>query len=430
MLDPKIIRTKPDEVREAISRKKGDGLVWLDQFTALDEQRRRLLAEVESLKARRNTASSEVARLKQAGQDASALIAEMREVSERIKTMDDEVAEIEQKLNEAALRIPNIPHSSVPIGEDETKNVVVREWGDLPTFSFEPRPHWEIGRELGIWDPETATKITGVGGVGFPLFKGLGAKLQRALICMMLDVHTTKHGYVEIWPPALASRICMAGSGQLPKFEDDMYRLEKDDLFLIPTAEVPLTNIHRDEILELEQLPIKYTAYTPCFRREAGAAGRDTRGLLRVHQFDKVELFKISHPDTSYDELESLTRDAEAILQMLNLPYRTVLLCTGDMTFGAAKTYDLEVWAAGTQRWLEVSSCTNFEEFQARRCAIRFRPGRGMKPEYAHTLNGSGLALPRLVAALLENNQQPDGSVLLPKALVPYMGGIEKLSKA
>jgi len=428
MLDPRLIRNKFEETRQAVARKKGDGPAVLDQLLALDEERRRLLTETEALKAQRNSVSSEIARLKKAGHDASALIEEMRRVSDRIKELDDAVAQVEQDWEALALRVPNIPHDSVPIGEDESANVVVRTWGDQPAFAFTPRPHWEVGRDLGIWDPETATKLTGVGGVGFPLFFALGARLQRALISFMLDVHTEKHGYIEIWPPALASRPCMQGTGQLPKFEDDMYRLEKDDLFLIPTGEVPLTNLHRDEILEADQLPLKYTAYTPCFRREAGAAGRDTRGLLRVHQFDKVELFKIANPDCSYEELEALTRDAEEILQLLGLPYRVVLLSTGDMSFSSAKTYDLEVWSAGVQRWLEVSSCSNFEDFQARRCGMRFRRGKGQKPEYVHTLNGSGLALPRVVAALLENNQQPDGSVLLPEVLRPYMGGIDRLT--
>lgn len=428
MLDPRLIRNRFEETRQAVARKKGDGPAVLDQLLALDEERRRLLTETEALKARRNSVSAEIARLRKAGHDASELIEEMRRVSDRIKELDDTVAQVEQEWEAVALRVPNIPHESVPVGADESANVVVRTWGDEPSFPFTPRPHWEVGRDLGIWDPETATKLTGVGAVGFPLFRGLGARLQRALISLMLDVHTEKHGYVEIWPPALASRPCMQGTGQLPKFEDDMYRLEKDDLFLIPTGEVPLTNLHRDEILEADQLPLKYTAYTPCFRREAGAAGRDTRGLLRVHQFDKVELFKIAHPDCSYEELESLTHDAEEILQILGLPYRVVVLSTGDMSFSSAKTYDLEVWSAGVQRWLEVSSCSNFEDFQARRCGTRFRRARGQKPEYVHTLNGSGLALPRVVAALLENNQQPDGSVLLPEALRPYMGGIERLT--
>jgi seryl-tRNA synthetase len=429
MLDPKLLRTRPQEVREAVSHKKGDGPQMVDQFLALDERRRRILSEVEALRARRNAVSAEVGRLRKAGKDASDLVAEMRSVSDRIQELDAAVAEVDDLLESVALRIPNIPHESVPIGPDETANLVIRSWGELPSFDFHPRPHWEIGMDLGIMDSERATKLTGVGGVGFSLFRGQGARLQRALISLMLDLHSGSHGYTEIWPPALGSRACMIGTGQIPKMEEDMYRLEKDDLFLIPTAEVPLTNLHREEILEADQLPLYYAAYTPCFRREAGAAGRDTRGLLRVHQFDKVELVKVVRPETSYEELESLVADAEGVLRLLELPYRVVLLSTGDMTFSSAKTYDLEVWAAGVERWLEVSSCSNFEAFQARRMALRYRPAKGEKPELVHTLNGSGVALPRVVAALIENNQQQDGSVVLPKALRPYMGGVDRLTR-
>jgi seryl-tRNA synthetase len=425
MLDPKFIRANPELVREGLA-KKGD-TTSLDEFLRLDESRRRLLTETETLKATLNSTSKEIGALKKSGQDASSLMAEMAELREKIRALDEKVAEADEQLDYVLLRTPNLPHESVPVGPDATANEVIRTWQEPRTFPFEPKPHWELASGTGSFEFERATKITGVGGVGFPLLKGSIARLTRGLMSFFLDLHTSKHGYSEVWAPAVASRDSMRGTTQIPKFEDDMYHITRDDLFLIPTAEVPLTNFHREEILEADQLPIFLTGYTPCFRREAGAAGKDTRGLLRVHQFDKVELVKFVKPEESYDHLESLTRNAEECLQLLELPYRVLLLSTGDMTFGSAKTYDLEVYAPGVGQWLEVSSCTNFEAFQARRAGIRYRPQRGAKPEFVHTLNGSGLAFPRIIAAILENNQREDGSVIVPCALRPYMGGLEAI---
>jgi seryl-tRNA synthetase len=425
MLDPKFIRANPESVREGLA-KKGD-IESLDEFLRLDESRRRLISETETLKATLNSSSKEIGALKKSGQDASSQMAAMAELREKIRSLDAEVAEVDAFLQDVLLHMPNLPHESVPVGHDETANVTVRTWGETRTFDFEPKPHWELAKETGSFEFERATKITGVGGVGFPLLAGSLARLTRALMNFFLDLHVNQHGYREVWAPAVAGRDAMIGTTQLPKFEFDMYHIDRDDLFLISTAEVPLTNFHREEILEAEQLPIFLTGYTPCFRREAGAAGKDTRGLLRVHQFDKVEMVKFSKPEESYDQLESLVRDAEDALQLLELPYRVLVLSTGDMTFGSAKTYDLEVHAPGVNKWLEVSSCTNFEAFQARRAGIRYRPQKGAKPEFVHTLNGSGLAFPRIIAALLENNQQADGSTKLPAALRPYMGGLETL---
>ena len=424
MLDPRFIRSNPEVVRQGIRNKKFDEAA-LDEFLQADELWRGRLTEVDNLKALRNTVSEQISRMKRAGEDASAEIARMREVSDRIKELDAEVRELEQRVKNAALIIPNLPHESVPVGDDAKDNVIVREWGEAPRFSFEPLPHWEIAGNLGLIDFERGAKLSGS---GFILYTGLGARLERALFNFMLDLHTSKHGYKEVFPPFLVNRACMIGTGQLPKFEFDMYRLPDDDLFLIPTAEVPVTNIYQGEILEGADLPIYLTAYTPCFRREAGAAGKDTRGLLRVHEFNKVEMVKFTRPETSYDELEKLTNDGEEVLQALGLQYRVVLLCTGDTSFQAAKTYDLEIWAPGVGQWLEVSSCSDYEEWQSRRANIRFRREPGAKPEFVHTLNGSGVALPRLVTAILENNQQPDGSVVIPEVLRPYMGGVEVLS--
>ena len=423
MLDPKFIRANPDVVRDGIRNKRLDEAA-LDEFLQADELWRGRLTEVDQLKALRNTVSEQISRMKRAGEDASAEIARMREVSDRIKELDAEVRELEERVQNAALVIPNMPHESVPVGSDSKDNVTVREWGEAPKFSFEPVPHWDLATNLGLIDFERGAKLSGS---GFILYTGLGARLERALLNFMLDFHTSKHGYKEVLPPFVVNRACMIGTGQLPKFEFDMYRLPDDDLFLIPTAEVPVTNIYQGEILEGADLPIYLTAYTPCFRREAGAAGKDTRGLLRVHEFNKVEMVKLTRPETSYDELEKLTNDAEEILQALGIQYRVVLLCTGDMSFQSAKTYDLEIWAAGVGQWLEVSSCSDYEEWQSRRANIRFRREPGAKPEFVHTLNGSGVALPRLVAALLENNQQPDGSVIVPEILRQYMGGVEVL---
>lgn len=423
MLDPKFIRSNPDVVREGFRKKNLDEAA-LDEFLQADELWRGRLTEVDQLKALRNTVSEQISRMKRAGEDASAEITRMREVSDRIKDLDAEVRELEERVQNAALVIPNMPHESVPIGNDSKDNVIVREWGKAPEFAFEPVPHWEIATNLGLIDFERGGKLSGS---GFILYTGLGARLERALINFMLDLHTSKHGYKEVFPPFVVNRACMIGTGQLPKFEFDMYRLPDDDLFLIPTAEVPVTNIYQNEIVEGADLPIYLTAYTPCFRREAGAAGKDTRGLLRVHEFNKVEMVKFTHPETSYDELEKLTNNGEEVLQALGLQYRVVLLCAGDMSFQSAKTYDLEIWAAGVGQWLEVSSCSDYEEWQSRRANIRFRREPGAKPEFVHTLNGSGVALPRLVAALLENNQQADGSVVIPEVLRPYMGGVEVL---
>jgi len=421
MLDPKFIRTHPDLIRQGIRNRQMDDAV-LDEFLEADELWRRRLTEADELKALKNTVSEEISRMKRAGQDASVEIARMREVSDRIKAMDAEVRDLEQRAQNVALLIPNLLHESVPIGRDDRDNVVAREWGEPRKFDFKPLPHWELATKLGLIDFERGSRMSGS---GFILYTGLGARLERALINWMLDLHITKHGYREVFPPLLVCRSAMVGTGQLPKFEFDMYRLPDDDLFLVPTSEVTVTNIHREDILDAKDLPIYLTAYSACFRREAGAAGKDTRGLLRVHQFDKVEMVKYTHPETSFDELEKLTKNAEEVLQGLGLPYRVRLLCTGDMGFSSAKTYDLEAWAPGVEQWLEVSSCSNCTDFQARRMNARFRREQGAKPEYVHTLNGSGVALPRTVIAILENYQQADGSVAIPEVLRPYMGGLE-----
>jgi seryl-tRNA synthetase len=420
MLDLRRIREAPDEVRAELSRRARPEEIdaTLDRLLTLDEERRSLIGEGDSLKARRNTASREIGERKRRGEDTAALMTEMGQVGDRIREIDQNVREIESEVEALLLRIPNTPHDSVPEGGEEA-NQVVRSWGEPRRLDFEPRPHWELGADLGILDLPTGAKVTGS---GFPAFRGLGARLQRALVSWMLDLHTREHGYTEVAPPFLVSRSTITGTGQLPKFEEDLYSVAGDDLFLIPTAEVPVTNFHREEILGPERLPIAYTAYSPCFRREAGSAGKDTRGLLRLHQFEKVELVRFEHPESSYDALERMLGHAERVLQLLELPYRVVLLATGDTSFASAKTYDLEVWAPGVDRWLEVSSCSNCTDFQARRAGIRFRPSEGAKPEFVHTLNGSGVALPRTVVALIENGQQEDGSVMLPEVLHPYLG--------
>ncbi|MGI6294790.1 MAG: serine--tRNA ligase [Armatimonadota bacterium] len=419
MLDAKLIRNETDKVRQALINRNADTAI-LDEFVDLDEQRRKILWEVEALKAERNAVSEEIAKMKKAKQDAFSEIARMREVGSRIKQMDSDVAEIESRLSDIAFNIPNIPHSSVPVGPDESANQLVKTWGRPKDFDFEPVPHWELASSLDIIDFERGSKIAGS---GFILYKGWGARLERSLLNWMLDVHTSEHGYREVFPPFLINRRSMMGTGQLPKFAEDMYHTDKDDdLYLDPTAEVPVTNIYMDEILDASDLPQYLTAYTACFRREAGSAGKDTRGLLRVHQFNKVEMVKFVAPETSYDEHESLLANAETILQRLNIPYRVLLLSTGDLSFSAAKCYDLEIYAPGVDQWLEVSSCSNFEDFQARRANIRYRPEPGAKPEFVHTLNGSGVALPRLVVALLETYQQADGTILVPEPLRPYMG--------
>ncbi len=390
----------------------------LDSFRRFDQQRREVITATEKLKAERNRASEEIARRKKSGADAADLLAAMKKVSEAIKASDEKIVSFDDRLREFMLTVPNLPHSSVPVGKDASANVEVRRWGTPPKFDFIPRPHWEVGERAGILDLPTAAKIAGA---RFAVYKGLGARLERALASFFLDLHTSKHGYTEVLPPFVANRASLVGTGHLPKFADDMFHLEGTDLWLTPTAEVQLTNLYRDETIPADLLPLKVCAWTACFRSEAGAAGRDTRGIARQHQFQKVELFKFTRPDQSYDELESLVRDAETILQQLGLHYRVVLLSTGDMGFAASKTYDLEVWLPAAGEFKEISSCSNCESFQARRAGIRCKPPGG-KSEYAHTLNGSGLAVGRTWLALVENYQQADGSILIPEVLRPYMG--------
>jgi len=416
MLDLKFVRNNPEVVKDAL--KKRHVTISLDHFLEQEEERRRLLFEVEELKARRNSVSEEVGRLKKNGEDAERLVLEMREVGQNIKDLEEKSTAIVQSMEKVLYEIPNIPHASVPIGADESANVQVCTWGTPRVFNFEPKAHYEIGEKLDVLDFIRAAKVTGA---RFTFYKGLGAKLERSLISFMLDRHTTK-GYTEILPPYMVNRTSMIGTGQLPKFEEDAFKIVGTEYFLIPTAEVPVTNLYRDEILEGSQLPIRHCAYSACFRSEAGSAGRDTRGLIRQHQFNKVELVKFSLPENSYEELELLTRDAESILQELELPYRVMALSTGDLGFTSAKTYDLEVWLPSFNTYREISSCSNFEDFQARRANIRFRRVPKAKPEYIHTLNGSGLAIGRTVAAIMENYQEADGRIRVPKALQPYMG--------
>lgn len=417
MLDIRFVRSNPEQVIDGL-RKRGSNIT-LDEFLRLDEERRQKLVEVENLKNRRNTVSKEIGRKKAAKEDATDLIREMKEEGDRIKELDEAIRVIEERLQAILLLIPNMPDDSVPVGPDETYNQEVRRWGVPRKFTFEPKPHWDIGEALGILDFERGTKISGA---RFTVMNGAGARLERALYNFMLDLHTQEHGYTEIFPPFLVNRDCMIGTGQLPKFEEEAFKVTPGDYYLIPTAEVPVTNLHRDEILDADQLPIYYTAYTACFRAEAGAAGRDTRGLIRQHQFNKVEMVKFTRPEQSEAEHESLVRNAEAVLQRLGLPYRVVLLCSGDIGFSAAKCYDLEVWLPSMNTYREISSCSNFKDFQARRANIRYRPEPGAKPEFVHTLNGSGVAIGRTVAAILENYQNEDGSVTIPEALQPYMG--------
>jgi len=419
VIDIKRLRQDPEGVRAALGRRLDpavDGMV--DALLELDRRRRELLVEVEGLKAERNAASEEVARRKKAGQSADELLAVLKASGEKVKGLDAEVREIDARLDEMLLNVPNLPHPATPDG-DATGNEVVRHWGERPAFDFEPRPHWEIGERLGLFDLPRGAKISGS---GFPVFTGAGARLVRGLLNFMLDLHTTEHGYTEVCPPFLVNRATMTGTGQLPKFAEDAYTVSSDDLYLIPTAEVPLTNLHRDEILDASQLPMALVAWTPCFRREAGAHGKDTRGLIRVHQFDKVELVRLVAPGTSDAEHELLTRQAETVLQRLGLPYRVLALAAGDTGFSSARTFDLELWAPGAGVWLEASSSSTFTDYQARRASIRYRPEPGAKPEFVHTLNASGVAFPRTIAALLEHYQQADGSVRVPEALVPYLG--------
>ena len=418
MIDVKLLRQDPAGVSAALLRRDASLAGVLDAVLALDQGWRALITETERLKAERNAATEEVARKKRAKEPADELLASLKASAERVKALDGEIRALEEQLDQALLRIPNIPHPATPTGSAEA-NRVVREWGSPPTFDFSPEPHWELGRKLGILDLVRGAKLSGS---GFPVFIGAGARLVRGLANFMLDLHTTEHRYVEVAPPFVVNRTALTGTGQLPKFEDDLYGLPRDDLFMIPTAEVPVTNLHRDEILDAERLPLAFVAFTPCFRREAGAAGKDTRGLLRVHQFDKVELVRLCRPEQSEVEHQLITRHAEAVLQRLELPYRVVELASGDTGFSAARTYDLEVWAAGVGAWLECSSASTFTDFQARRANIRFRPAPGAKPEFVHTLNASGVAFARTIAALLENNQRADGSIRIPAALVPYLG--------
>lgn len=421
MLDLKYLRANFEEVKEKLQHR-GEDLTDLGKFEDLDKKRRDLIVEAEQLKSKRNEVSQQVAALKREKKDADQLIAEMREVGDKIKVLDEELRNVEETLENLLLSIPNIPHESVPIGETEDDNVLHRTWGEVRQFDFEPKPHWEIADALGILDFERASKVTGS---RFVFYKGLGARLERALFNFMLDLHTEEHGYEEVLPPYMVNRTSMTGTGQLPKFEEDAFLIGSEDYFLIPTAEVPVTNLHRDEILDGDTLPINYAAFSACFRSEAGSAGRDTRGLIRQHQFNKVELVKFVKPEESYEELEKLTGNAEKVLQLLGLPYRVMSMCTGDLGFTAAKKYDIEVWIPSYETYREISSCSNFEGFQARRANIRFRREPKGKPEHVHTLNGSGLAIGRTVAAILENYQQADGSVVIPEVLRPYMGNRE-----
>jgi seryl-tRNA synthetase len=427
MLDLRFVREKTDTVRAALSRR---GItVDLNEFLALDDKRRAAQQEIETLRRRRNEVSEEIGRLKKAGQPAEDKVVEMRAEGDRIAELEISTREVEEAQRNILLNIPNLPNASVPDGKDENDNQEIRRWspqgGEPPKFLFEPKPHWDLAEYLDIIDFDRAAKIAGA---RFALYKGIGARLERALINFMLDLHTTEHGYLEVLPPFMVNKTSMTATGQLPKFEEELFRVENGAYYLIPTAEVPVTNIHRDEILPEEKLPILYTAYTPCFRREAGSYGKDTRGLIRQHQFNKVELVKFSKPGDSYEELEKLTSDAEEVLKRLGLAYRVIVLCAGDMGFSAAKTYDIEVWLPAQNKYREISSCSNFEDFQARRGNIRYRPAGGKKTELVHTLNGSGLAVGRTVVAILENFQQPDGSVVIPEVLRKYMGGVEKIT--
>ncbi len=425
MLDVKLLRSDYDKVKQALINR-GKSVELIAEFPTLDVKRREVQQETEQLKNRRNVVSQEVAQLKRTGGDAEALIVEMREVGDRIKELDDVLRDLDAQVDEIMLSLPNIPHESVPIGASEDDNVEIRRVGEPTAFDYEPKPHWDLAAELGILDFEAAAKVTGS---RFVFYRGLGARLERALISFMMDLHSDQHGYEELLPPMIVNRDSLVGTGQLPKFSEDLFKLEGTEYFLIPTAEVPVTNLHRDEILDNEFLPKYYTAYSACFRSEAGAAGRDTRGLIRQHQFNKIELVKYVKPEDSYAELESLTANAEKVLQLLGLPYRVMTLCTGDMGANAAKTYDLEVWLPSGGTYREISSCSNFEDFQARRANIRFRREPKSKPEFVHTLNGSGLAVGRTVAAIMENYQQADGSIAIPEVLRPYMGGLEAIRK-
>ncbi len=423
MLEIKFVSQNLSTVRNSLETRGYQ--VDLDAFKKSDDERRVILQEIESLRHERNVVSDRIAAMKKAGENPESLVLEMRAVSSKIKDLDKQLAKNQETVSDVLMEIPNIPHPSVPVGADELENPIIRIVGDVPEFEFEPKAHWEIGSQLNILDFDRAAKIAGA---RFPLYLGAGARLERALINFMLDIHTGEHGYQEVLPPFIVNRQTMTHTGQLPKFEADLFKLAGWEYFLIPTAEVPVTNIHQDEILDADDLPVYYTAYTPCFRSEAGSYGKDTRGLIRQHQFNKVELVKFCQPETSYDELESLLNQAEAILKRLEIPYQVIELCTGDLGFSAAKTYDIEVWMPAQGRYREISSCSNFENFQARRANIRFKRKGQKGTQLVHTLNGSGLAVGRTVAAILENCQQPDGSVVIPRRLRPYMGGLEKIS--
>ncbi len=423
MLDLKFVRDHAERVTQMLRDRQVD--LDLKPFLTLDEERRHILQEVEELKRRRNVASDDIARIKQGRGDASEQIEEMREVSQRIKAMDQQLAVIQEKFDEILLLIPNIPHDTVAVGSDEKDNPVVKVWGKAPAFDFAPKPHWDVAEALGILDFERAARMTGA---RFALYWGMGAALERALISFMLDIHTRLHGYLEVLPPFIVNAASLTGTGQLPKFKQDLFKLENLDYYLVPTAEVPVTNIHMNEVLDEDDLPRHYTAYTPCFRSEAGSYGKDTRGLIRQHQFNKVELVKLVKPETSYNELEALLANAETILQELGLHYRVVSLCTADLGFSASKTYDIEVWLPAQDTYREISSCSNFEDFQARRANIRYRRRGQTRTDFVHTLNGSGLAVGRTLVAILENYQQRDGSVVIPQALRPYLRNIEKIT--
>ena len=418
MLDIKFIKENKEFVKERLLTRVKDYSAEIDRVIALDEDRRALIADTEAQKARQNTVSKQVPVLKKEGKDTSAIFAEMKELSDRVKADSDKISAIDAEIENTLLCIPNLPDMSVPIGKDDSENVEIRRWGEIPSFDFEPKAHWDLGAELGILDPETAAKVTGT---RFHFYKGLGAKLERSIVSYYLDTHTSV-GYTEIFPPYMVNRASMRGTGQLPKFEEDAFKVSNNDYFLIPTAEVPVTNMHRDEILSADRLPIKYCAYSACFRAEAGSAGRDTRGLIRQHQFNKVELVKFTTPETSWDELESLTLDAQNVLKGLGLPHRVVCLSTGDMGFSSAKTYDIEVYMPSYNRYVEISSCSNFVDYQARRANIKFKANAKDKARFVHTLNGSGVAVGRTVAAIMENYQNADGSITVPEVLRKYMG--------
>lgn len=418
MLDIRVIRENPEKVKAAMKSRNKDMDAQVDRVLEIDAARRELMGKADALKAEQNAASKEIPRIKKEGGDISEIMSRMNEIKESVKKLDAELADLDAAQKSIMYEFPNIPHESVPVGKDDSENIEVRRWGEPTKFDFEPKAHWDIGADLGILDPETAAKVTGA---RFHFYKDLGARLERAIMNFFLNTHTA-NGYTEIFPPYMVNRASMTGTGQLPKFEEDAFKITNDDYFLIPTAEVPVTNMHRDEILDGTKLPIKYCAYSACFRAEAGSAGRDTRGLIRQHQFNKVELVKFANPENSYEELEKLTNDAERVLQLLGLPYRVVTLSTGDLGFSSAKTYDIEVWMPSYGRYVEISSCSNFEDFQARRASIRFKNSPKDKAQLVHTLNGSGVAIGRTTAAILENYQNADGSVTVPEVLRPYMG--------